>query len=151
MRRAIRSLTSWLTRGPLRGRSYAHRPLLDPFLVVDALKYVLHEDSRCHDVIGIDVAGFDELLDFGDRRACRGGHHRVEITRRAPVDQVTQAVALPRFDEREVGPERLLEHVALAVDDPGFFALGHDRPVRRRCKEALDPCTGCAHALGESA
>src|SRR5215467_1555565 len=150
MRRAIRSLTSWLTRAPRR-RSCAHRPLLDPLLVVDALKYVFHEDSRCHDVIRIDVAGFDELLDFGDRRACRGGHHRVEITRRAPVDQVTQAVAFPRFDEREVGPERLLEHVTPAVDDPGFLALGHDRPVRRRCEEALDARAARAHTLGERA
>ena len=44
----------------------------------------------------------------------RGRHHRVEVARRLPVDEVAEAVALPGLDQREVGAERRLEHVACA-------------------------------------
>ena len=84
-------------------------------------------------------------------RARRGGHHRVEVAGRPPVDQVAQPVAFPGLDEREVGAQRLLEHVALAVDHPRFLAFGDDRPVRGGREEAFDARAGGAHALGERA
>ena len=42
------------------------------------------------DVVGIDLAGLDQLLDLGDRDARRGRHHRIEVARRPPVDQVAE-------------------------------------------------------------
>ena len=40
--------------------------LLDPLLVVAALDDALHEDARRVDLVGIELAGRDQLLDFGD-------------------------------------------------------------------------------------
>ena len=133
------------------GAHAPHRPLLDALLVAVAREDVLHEDAGRDDVIGIDGAGLDQLFDLGDRHARGRGHHGVEVSRGAPVDQVAEAVALPGLDEREVRAQRRLEHVALAVDDPGFLALGHDGAVGRRREEAGDARAGGAHPLGERA
>src|SRR5581483_239341 len=138
-RRMMRSLTS----------AIAHRPLLDALLVARALDDVLHENPWRDDVIRIDGAGLDELLDFRDRHAARRRHHRIEVARGAPVHEVAGAVAFPRLDEGEVCPERRLEHVRLAPDRPRFLALGDDRPVAGGREESADAGAGGAYPFGE--
>ena len=83
------------------------------------------------DVVGVDLAGLDEILDLGDRDLAGGRHHRVEVARGLAVDEVALGVALPGVDEREVGDEAGLEHVVLAVELADFLALGDDRCRRR--------------------
>ena len=100
-------------------------------------------------MIGIDGAGLDDLLHLRDGDTSSGRHHRIEVPRRAPVDQIAEAVALPCLHEREVGPERLLEHVSLAFDDARFLAFGDDRAVRGRREEARDAGAGGPHPLGK--
>src|SRR5256885_16713814 len=102
MRRAMRSRMSLLT---------AHRAFFDPLLVMVALENVLNEDARGDDVVGIDRAGLDDLLDLRNGDASGGCHHRIEVASRSPVYQIAEAVAFPGLHEREVGAERLLEHI----------------------------------------
>ncbi len=67
-------------------------------------------------VVGIELAHLDELLDLGDRHLGGRRHHRIEVHRRVPVDEVAEAVALPRFHHREVARDRRLEHDGAAVE-----------------------------------
>ena len=46
---------------------FAHRALLDRLLVARALEDPLHVDRRQVDLIGIELADLDELLDLDDR------------------------------------------------------------------------------------
>src|SRR5204862_6829264 len=93
----------------------------------------------------------DELLDLGDGHPRGRRHHGIEVPRRAPIYKVAEAVAFPGLDEREIGAQRLLEHVALAVDDPRFLAFGDARALRRRREEAFDARARGAHPFRERA
>src|SRR6185295_10838946 len=55
------------------------------------------------------------------------------------------------LDEREVGVDRVLEHVVAAVDMTGFLAFGEPRAERGRRVEGADPRAGGANAFGERA
>src|SRR5436190_21832196 len=108
----------------LRGEAFyaprsisADSSLFNPLLVHRPTDDVPDEDTWGDDVVGIDLSGFDQLLDLGDRDASGACHHRIEIARRPPIHEVADPIALPGFHEREVGRERPLEHVRLAVDD----------------------------------
>ena len=78
-------------------RRLPHRALLDALLVARALEDVLHEDAGRDDVVGIERARLDQVLDLGDRDARGRRHHRIEVARRPPVDEVAEPVALPRL------------------------------------------------------
>ena len=98
---------------------------------------------------GRAVAGVDELLDLGDRDARGGGHHRVEVARGLSVDEVAEAVALPRFDDGEVGGERVLEDVAAPVELARLLAFGDHRAGAGRREEGGDAGAARADALGQ--
>ena len=128
------------------------RCFLDALLAFRALKDVFDEDPRRHDVIRIDLARLDEVLDFGNRHGGGRRHHRIEVPRRAPIREIAEAIGSSRRNnEREVGMQRHLEHVGLAVDDAGLLALGDDRSVRGRREEAADARAGGANPLRERA
>src|SRR5215831_19480198 len=143
MRLTIRSRMSAITD--------LHRSFLDPFLVPLALQNALHEDPRRDDVIGIDLPGLDEMLDLGDRDLGGGRHHGVEVARRAAVDEVAGAIALPGLDEREVSEQRTLEHVLAAVDGPRLLALSDQRSEPRRREKAADARASGPDPLSECA
>ncbi len=129
----------------------------------------MHVDAGGVDVVRIELAHLDELLDLGDGDLGRRGHHRVEVHRRVPVDEVAEAVASPRLDDREVAADGRLEHVGAPVELARLLlrrVLG-DRPVRRvahgqaavahgragagRRVERRDAGAARAQALGERA
>ena len=114
-----------------------------------ALQDVLHENAWRDDVIRIDGAGLDQVLHFGDGDARGGRHHGIEVARRSPIDQITHAVAFPRLDEGEVGAQRVLEDVGLAVNRPRLLALGDERAVSRRREEAADAGAARPNPLGK--
>ena len=65
---------------------------------------------------GIDLARFDELLDFGDRNLAGHRAERIEVTRRLVKDQVAGAIADRRAHQREVADDAGFEHVLAAVE-----------------------------------
>ena len=48
------------------GVALARGALLDALLAAGAVHDALHEDARREDVVGVELAGLDELLDLGD-------------------------------------------------------------------------------------
>ncbi len=51
------------------------------------------------DLVGIQFARFDEILDLGDGDAARRRGRRIEVPGALPVDEVAVPIALPCVDE----------------------------------------------------
>src|SRR6202030_1292289 len=107
--------------------------LLDALLVRRAAHDAFDKNAGRVDVVGVDDAGLDEMLDLcnGDLRCRR--HHRVEVARSLPVDEVAFAIGLPGMDDCEIGHEAALHNIALPVEVANFLALRD---------EGADACLG---------
>ena len=75
------------------------------------MDHPLHEDARGVDLVGVELAGLDQLLDLGNRDPPGSGAQRVEVARGLAIDEIAVPVALPGVDEREVGDDATLEDV----------------------------------------
>lgn len=62
------------------------------------------------------MAKFHDLLHFDDRHFSRLAHHRIEVPRRLPEDQITDRIGLPRLHEREIASDGGLQHVVPSVE-----------------------------------
>src|SRR5437764_9715086 len=90
-RAAICSRLSAILRSP-------HGALLHPFLVAAALEDALHEHRGDVDLVRIELADLDQVLDLGDGDPRRGAHHRREVARGLAELEVAPLVALPGAD-----------------------------------------------------
>ena len=81
----------------------------------------------------------------------RRRHHRIEVARRLPVDEVAFGVALPGVNQGDVGDEASLHHIGLVVEVADFLALGDHRADAGAGEEGGDPRAPGADALGERA
>ena len=91
------------------------------------------------------------MLDLGDGELARGRHHRIEVARGLPVDEVAFRVALPGVDEREVGDEAALHQIGLVVEVAGLLAFRDDRADAGAGEEGGDAGAARADALGQRA
>ena len=66
----------------------------------------LHENAGREDVVGIDLAGLNEMLDLGDRDLAGRRHHRIEVARGLAVDEIALGVALPGVHDGEMSATR---------------------------------------------
>ena len=89
----------------------------------------LDEDARRDDRLGIERAERHDLAHLDDRALRRRGHDRPEVARGLAVDEVAPAVGALGLDQREVGVDRILEHVVAAVD-----RRASPCPRRARCR-----------------
>ena len=89
-----------------------------------SLNDAIDVNARRVNLIGIELADLDELFDFGDANFAAGRDHRIEVPRRFSKNEVAGFVALPRFDERDLGRDSRFEHVILAVEFFRLLALG---------------------------
>src|SRR6266480_3674746 len=67
------------------------------------------------------------------------------------VDQVAQLVGLMGGHQSEISRQRVLQHVAPAVDHPGLLALGERSAETGRGEERTDPSARGADPLGQGA
>src|SRR4051812_20412028 len=111
----------------------------------------LDEDSGRDNRFRIETAEVDGLAHLRDRALRRGRHDRTEVPRRLAIDEVPPAVAAVGLDQRDVGVDRMLEHVLPAIDLPRLLAFGEQRAVTGRAEERADACAGGANALGQVA
>ena len=111
----------------------------------------VHVDAGQVHGVRIEGAGLDELLDLDDGRPAGHRHRRIEVARGAAKDQVAAVVGLPGLDEREVGHQRALQHVGVAVELAQFLALGDDRADAGAREEGRDAGAAGAQPLGERA
>lgn len=55
------------------------------------------------------------------------------------------------FDKREIGVDRVSQHILAAIDLTRFFALGQWRAVTGRCEECTDASAGSAYPFRQIA
>src|SRR5215831_7732799 len=79
--RAARWAIWSLVSAGMSGAPLADGPLLDRLLEGRAGDDALHVDARRVDLVGLEVARLDELLDLGDGDLRGGRHHGVEVAR----------------------------------------------------------------------
>src|SRR6185503_12951230 len=127
------------------------RSLFDSLGSIGPLEDPVHEDAGRDHVVRIDLARLDQLLDLDERHVPRGRGHRVEVSRGHSVDEIPHRVALPGLHEREVAPDRHLEHVLLPVEDARLLAVGDHGAHARGRVETADPRAARPHALRERA
>src|SRR6266851_41512 len=130
---------------------FPNRALLDALLEIRAVHDALDEDPGRVNLVGVDLAGLDQVLDLGDGDARRRRHDRIEITRRLAIDEVALGVALPGVDDGEIAEEAALHDVALAVEFALLLALGDEGPDPRLGEEGGDTRAAGADALGQGA
>src|SRR6185312_10840072 len=124
---------------------------LDTLLGGADLDNALDEDAGRMDVVGIELAGGNEMLDLGDGDFRGGGHHRIEVPRRLAVDQIAGGVALPGMNDREVGEQAALHQIFLAVELAHFLAFGNQRADAGLGEEGGNAGPSRTDALGERA
>src|SRR5258707_1812596 len=129
----------------------SHSALFDALYVIGALEDGIDVDTGRVDLIGRELARFDELLDFGDDVVGGGGHHGIEVARGFAEDEIAPAVALPGFDEREIATKGALQNEVAAVELACLFAVGdHGAVAGGRVKRGNARAAG-AQAFGEGA
>ncbi len=67
---------------------------------------------------------------------------RAKVARRLAIDQVAPAVALVGFNQREIGFDRVLQHVVATVDFPCLLAFRQRRAVAGGGKHRPQPGAG---------
>ena len=76
---------------------------LDALLVGWAYEEAIHEDSGGVDLVGVEVADFDDFFDFGDADLPGSCHHGVEIACGFAELEVAPAVSAPGLNDAEIG------------------------------------------------
>src|SRR5690606_21578737 len=108
-------------------------------------------DARQVDLVRVDRADLDDLLDLGHADLAGHGAGRVEVARGLAEHQVAGRVGLPRLDQGHVGHQRSLQHVVLAVELAGLLALGHHGAVAGGGVERRDAGAAGTQPLGPGA
>ncbi len=100
---------------------------------------------------GLMSPGIDQMLDLGDGHFAGGRHRRIKIARRLAVDEIALGVAPIGMDDRQIGDEPALHHVALAVEFARLLAFGDLGAVAGLGEERRDAGAAGADALGQRA
>src|SRR5580704_14901404 len=101
----------------------AHGALLDTLFVAVVMHDTLHEDARRVDLVGVDLAHFDQILDLDHGGLRRGRHYRIGIARGLAEHEVALSIRFPGVDDRQIGEEAALHDIGLAVKVAGLLAL----------------------------
>src|ERR1700719_148284 len=125
--------------------------LLDALLVRRAAHDAFDKNARRVDVVGVDDSGLDQMLDLcnGDLRGRR--HHRIEVARGLPVNEVAFAIGSPSMNDRKIGDQATLHNIALSVEVADFLALRHQGADTCLGEECRNAGAAGAYPLRESA
>src|SRR5580698_8536991 len=129
----------------------SHRPPFDPLFVVGSLEDALHVDAWRVNLVRIELARLDQKLDFGNRDPAGGRHHGIEVPRRLAINEIAPAIALPRFNEREVGGHTALKNIRPAAELACLLALGYNCSEPGRRVEAGNARAAGPDTLGQRA
>ena len=99
--------------------------------------------------VAVDLARLNQMLDLSDRQTPRRRHHRIEVSRGLPVDEIAFRVALPSMNQRNVGDKAGLHDIGLVVELADFLALRDYRADARAGKKSRDSGSAGADALGK--
>src|ERR1700720_3925175 len=113
--------------------------LLDALLVRRAAHDAFDKDARRVDVVGVDASGLDQMLDLCNGHFRGRRHHRVEVARGLPVDEVAFAIGSPPMNDRTIDDQATLQKIALSVEVADVLALRHqgaDTCLGEECRNA---------------
>src|SRR5438045_8529988 len=85
----------------------------------------LHENSWRVNLVGLDLARLDQLLDLRDGHLARGGHDRVKVARGLSVHEIAFAVAFPGMDDRQIGDKAALHTLSCPIEIAPLLAPAH--------------------------
>ena len=128
-----------------------HGAKLDPFLVARSLNGAVNKDTRRVDLVGIQLADLDELLDFGHADLAAAGDHRVEVSRGFSKNEIAGFVTLPCFHERDLGLDAGFEHVFFVGKNFRLLAFGQFGAEAGASVKPRDSSAARAQPLGERA
>src|SRR4030088_3457935 len=131
--------------------AFAHGALLDVLHRIRNVHNTFHEHARRDDVVGIDLAWLDQILDLGNGDLPGRGHHRIEIARGLAINEIALGISLPGMNDRKVGDQAALHHVALAIDLALLLPCGDQGPGAGRGEEGRDAAPASADTLGQRA
>ncbi len=138
----------WLERSLLQ---FSRGAFFDTLRIILALEDGVHEDAGSMNLVGIELAGFDEMFDFGDYKIGGGGHHGIKVARSFSIDEIAPAVALPGFDESEVPTQGAFQNEMAAIEFAGFLIFGDRRAKPGRRVEGRNSGATGAQAFGKGA
>src|SRR5687768_3810998 len=110
---------------------------------MSAFEYPLNKDARSMDTIRIKFSRLDKFLYFCDCYFSGTGHHGVEVSRGAAIDQVSRCVTSPRFHDRVIGPEPSLHQILFSIELADFLAFRYFGAISGRRKKSRDTRTTC--------
>jgi len=116
-----------------------------------SLKNPLYVDSWKMDLIGVEGASRDKLLDLSDGDlSCLCGE-RIEITGRLSKDQIPVCVAPPGLYEGKITMKGLFKKIYAPLKLALLAALSPSSAYPGRSIESRDPSASRTHSLGKSA
>ena len=133
------------------GGLFGHGALLDALFRVRVQHDALHVDAGQVDGVGVELPTSTISSTSTIVILPAIAHRRVEVARGAAEDQVARLVGLPGLDERDVGHQRALHHVDVAVELARLLALGDHRADAGAREEGRDAGAAGAQLLGQRA
>src|SRR6056297_2379365 len=100
------------------------------------------------DRVGVELAGFNNFLNFHDTDLAASCGRLVEIAGCFAEDRIAGRISFPGFDDGEVSEDAFFEYVILAIERLNFFALRYHGADTRLGIEAGNARAARAHALG---
>ena len=111
----------------------------------------MNKDSRRMNLVRIQFARLDDDLCFCHCDLAAGGGVGVEVSRRAPVNQVAVTIGLTRLHQCQVGLTAALQNVGVSIEFLVFFSFGHQCAHTRSRVKARNSSPARSHALGQRA
>src|SRR5580765_2640473 len=90
------------------------------------------------------------MLYFSNRDLRRRSHHRIEVARRLPINQIAFAVALPGLYECKISLQPPFHYVSSPVKLARLLTLGNHRSHSRRRIESWNPRAARTNPLRKS-
>src|SRR5271165_1013460 len=88
----LSGFTSGMLFAPWMRSRLSQRPPLDALFIIHTLNNALHIHAGCVYLVGIDLAGLNQMLDLRNRNLRCSRHHGIEVTRGLAIHQVAPAV-----------------------------------------------------------
>src|SRR5205085_3301349 len=100
-----------------------HGAKLDSLLVLRALNNAIDVNPGRVNLVWIELAYLDQLLDFSDADIPAGRDHRIEVSRGHSINEIARLIAFPCLHDGELGPNAGLQHVFLVAKLFRFFGF----------------------------
>src|SRR5260370_6987874 len=124
---------------------------LNSLFVFWALEDGVDENAGRMNLIGVELAEFNEFFDLGNDVVRGGSHHRIEVASGLAIDEIAPTIAFPSFDKREIPAQGALENVLAAVEFARFFSFTNHPALSPGCGDPSNAGATGAQAFAQRA